>query len=1159
MTTASALAPLASIDPKLTHTTWTNLSGSSLALAISRLAETYPGPLILIAPDTTSALQLEESLHFFLKDSELSLPIYHFSDWETLPYDRFSPHQDITSQRILTLYHLPHLERGIVIAAVNTLMQRLPPYDFIASHCLFLDVGQKLELDAFRKHLQQGGYRLVSQVLEHGEYAIRGSLLDVFPMGSQSPYRIDLFDNEIEAIRIFDPETQLSSEKIQQIQLLPAREFPLTEESITQFRQSWRTTFQNNPNLCPVYTDISEGIIPAGIDYYAPLFFKESSNFFQFLPTESLILRLGDVHSPAERFWQEVNARYEQYSSDITRPILKPISLYLPTDNLMAETKKFKQVYIHPTKTDALHAQTIIFATEPPPTLSLDRKSNIPLHKLATYMDETTSRVLFSAESPGRSEVLRELLQTISVRPELVSSWQAFLASNSKVALLQSPLQEGLVLTDPAISLIVENQLFGERVQQQRHRKARVVDSNYIVRDLTELRPHSPVVHLEHGVGRYLGLERLTIDDTPSEFLILEYAAGDRIYVPVTSLNLISRYTGTDPDHAPLHKLGTEQWNKATRKAVEKIYDAAAELLELYAKRENSQGIVYELSDEQYQLFAASFPFEETPDQQRAISAIQSDMTAKKPMDRLICGDVGFGKTEVAMRAAFIAAQNQKQVAVLVPTTLLANQHFQNFKDRFAEFPITIELLSRFRSAKEQAKVLEGLKTGAVDIVVATHKILQKDIEFHNLGLFIVDEEHRFGVRQKEFIKSLRCDIDVLSLTATPIPRTLSMSMASLRDISLITTPPAKRLAIKTFCQEKSNALLRDAITREIMRGGQVFYLHNNIETIGRTAQDLQSLVPEAKIEIGHGQMPEKQLEQVMSDFYHHRFNILVCTTIIENGIDVPTANTIIIDRADRFGLAQLHQLRGRVGRSHHQAYAYLLTPPKEGMTADAIKRLEAIMSLEDLGAGFTLATHDLEIRGAGELLGEEQSGNMEEIGFTLYMELLDRAVNALKKGEKIVLEDTLIAKDTEINLNINIIIPENYIPDIYTRLVLYKRIAKATNKDELKDIQIEMIDRFGLLPESVKHLLQVTELKIFARALGIRKITANAKGGSLEFVEKPNIDPMAIIMLIQKQSSKFKLEGPQRLKIINPMEKAEERIDFFQAQVKNFQLQNSS
>lgn len=1120
---------------------WGQLYGSSLALALAEYCQNTQGIKVLIAQDNLSASQLQDELRFFLDSKTRDQDVLFFPDWETLPYDQFSPHQDIISERLYTLSRIQQLSNVIVITSASTLMHRLCPPDFINQFALILKEGQKLDLNAFRNQLQQAGYYCVNKVLEHGEYTIRGSIIDVYPMGSRMPYRIELFDDDIESLRQFDTETQRTIDKIKQIQVLPAREFPLNEQSQMLFRRSFRECFSGNPSHCPIYESVSEGQFPAGIEYYLPLFFDKTASFFDYLPSTAKICLVEDIQTQAEHFWLELTERYEQRRYDVSRPILPPDVCFITPTELLTKANTYEQLRLFHTSSEKKGA-VIHFNIGKAPELPIDRKNQEPLIKLREYTSQPNQRFLIVVESAGRREVLLDLLKPSGINAKIDMDWHQFVKKEHPIAITIGALTEGFELSDKKINIIVESQLFGEQSTPQRRGAQKTIDPDLIIRDMAELRVGDPVVHLQFGVGRYQGLKHLESNQVVSEFLVLSYAGEDKIYVPVTSLHMISRYTGVDSEHAPLHKLGTDQWQKEKKKAAEKIHDVAIELLDLYAKREAQPGHQYEINPTEYSRFVSGFPFTETADQLQAIDEIIKDMRSSRPMDRLICGDVGFGKTEVAMRAAFLAVQNGKQVCILVPTTLLAGQHFESFKDRFADFAVNIELLSRFRSSKESEAVLQALKNGHVDIVIGTHKLFQNDVEFKNLGLLIIDEEHRFGVKQKEYIKSLRSHVDFLSMTATPIPRTLNMAMSGIRDISLIATPPAKRLAIKTFWQEKKDIVIREALLREILRGGQVYFLHNNVQTIDRIAQDLQTLVPEAKIRTAHGQMKERELERVMSDFYHHRFNVLVCTTIIETGIDIPTANTIIIDRADKFGLAQLHQLRGRVGRSHHQAYAYLLTPNEKTLTSDAKKRLEAIVSLEDLGAGFTLATHDLEIRGAGELLGEEQSGNMHAVGFTLFMEMLDRAVNALKAG-KIPELSAPMNQGPEIDLRISAIIPEDYIADIHNRLIMYKRIANAKNQEQLRELQIELIDRFGLLPQPVKHLLLITELKLKATQMGIVRINAGGQQGKIEFNEKPAINPATLIHLIQIHAKRYQMEGPQKLRFTLDNTHSEDKI----------------
>ena len=1115
---------------------WKNLHGASIGLALSSVIRENKRPILIIAPDSLYVSHLIEELEFFSSQTDKLL---YFPDWETLPYDHFSPHQDIISERLSALYRMPSMQDGAIVTTISTLMHRLPPRDYLDGYSFLLKTGERLNIDILRTRLGKAGYHHVSQVREHGEYAIRGSIIDLYPMGSKTPFRIDLFDDEVDTIRIFSPDTQRSLEKIAEIRLLPAKEFPLTEEAIEYFRQTWRSQFSGNPLKSPIYQDISEGICSPGIEYYLPFFFEKTVTLFDYLPNNALVVTIGDVQAKANEFWQEITARYEQGRYDTTRPLLAPHQAFIPVDALNQSLHQYADIEIN----NESKKQGFEFVSSPVPPLEINHKATHPLAPLQKLISEYNGRILFTAETMGRREVILQLFRSISLSPKLFHSWNEFLASDEPHGIVVTPLEEGFRIENPGLIVLPETQLYGKRVMQRRMRKKSVQDTDALIRDLTELQINDPVVHIDHGVGRYLGLQTLKVGDQIGEFLTLEYQGDDKLYVPVSSLHLISRYTGADPEHTPINKLGTDLWARAKRRAAEKVRDVAAELLDLYAKRAARPGHAYEIPKEQYAAFAAAFPFEETPDQLQAIEQVFTDMTSDKPMDRVICGDVGFGKTEVALRAAFLAVQNNKQVALLVPTTLLAQQHFDNFRNRFADWPIQVEMLSRFRTSKETKSVLQRMEEGKIDIVIGTHKLLQDDIRFKSLGLVIIDEEHRFGVKQKEKLKALRAMVDMLTLTATPIPRTLNMALSGIRDLSVIATPPLRRLSVKTFVHEYQDHIIQEAIQREIMRGGQVYFLHNDVSTINKKAEEIKSLVHEARTSVAHGQMHERELERIMAEFYHRHSNVLVCSTIIESGIDIPTANTIIINRADKFGLAQLHQLRGRVGRSHHQAYAYLLTPPRNGITDDAKKRLDAIASLDELGIGFTLATHDLEIRGAGELLGEEQSGDMQEIGFTLYMDLLSRAVDALKAGKEPDFEQSLLHHRSEIDLHITALIPEDYLNDVQLRLQFYKRIANAKNQAELDDIQVEMIDRFGLLPDPLKNLIAITELKQKADDLGIAKIEANDKGGKFEFSEKPNVKPETIIRLIQIKSKRYRLDGPTRLRFTLDKHDPKDRI----------------
>lgn len=1106
---------------------WGQLYGLATSLAISKAGISHDGLTVVVSPDMESATRLKYELQFFIAGND-QVAICHFPDWETLPYDHFSPHQDIISERLLTLYRLPQLNKGILIVPVNTLMQLTTSRDYVEALTFVIKVNDVIDLTDFQRQLQQRGYRHVTQVMEHGEFSVRGSLIDLFPMGSNRPYRLDLFDNQVDSIRVFEPDTQKSLEVISEIRLLPAREFPLTETAITQFRQAWRNKFSGNPALCPIYESVSRGQYVTGIEYYLPLFFEKTHSLFDYFSTNTLLILTGDIKQKATQFWREVCERYEQLRYDIHKPILAPKDIVLEVNQTFAKIKAFAHVIIaeEPIETKSY---AINFNTSPPIDLKVNHKADQPLKAVMDYLHSSKSRVLFCAETIGRREAILNLLEDIKISPILVTNWQDFLASDHKICMTVAGLDVGLTLHHPEITLITEGQLFGQQVMQRRLRKRSAHDPENIIRDLTELKIGAPVVHINHGVGKYIGLQIIQTGDYEAEYLTLEYLGGDKLYVPVSALHLIARYTGREDENAPLYQLGSKKWDKIKQKTAEKVRDVAAELLDIYSRRQAKVGYTFSKPNSYYFTFAHEFAFEETPDQLKAINDVIQDMTSPRPMDRLICGDVGFGKTEVAMRAAFLATQDNKQIAVLVPTTLLAQQHYQNFKDRFANWPIKIAAFSRFQSKKEQDQIIKDLLAGKIDIVIGTHKLLQPNVKFKALGILIIDEEHRFGVQQKERIKALKANIDILTLTATPIPRTLNMSLTGVRDLSIIATPPARRLSIKTFVREYNPAIVREAVLREILRGGQVYFLHNEVSTIQQTCDQLAELLPEARINFAHGQMTERTLEKVMSDFYHARFNLLVCSTIIESGIDVPTANTIIINKANHFGLAQLHQLRGRVGRSHHQAYAYLLTPPFTTLTNDATKRLEAIESLEDLGAGFLLATHDLEIRGSGEILGEDQSGFIEEVGFHFYSEMLDHAVAALKQGKE-PLQEELIDSGTEIDLKITALIPESYIPDVHIRLTFYKRISSAKNQTSLHELQVELVDRFGLLPPPIKHLFAIAQIKLLAEPLGIRKIEVGPTQGKLEFHAQPNINLPALLNLIQKQPKVFRLEGSKAI-----------------------------
>ena len=1108
------------------------------ALAISEIAEQNQNLTVVVTPDTRSAVRLSRVL------SELSSQnVCLFPDWETLPYDTFSPHQEIISSRLSALFHLQNAKKGIFLLPISTLMQRLCPPQYLQHNVLLIKKGDRLVIDKMRLQLEAAGYRAVEQVLEHGEYAVRGALLDLFPMGSAVPFRLDFFDDEIDSIRTFDVDTQRTLDEITSINLLPAHEFPTDDKGIEFFRAQFRETFgeiRRDPEH--IYQQISKGTLISGIEYWQPLFFSEMATLFDYLPEQTLFVDMENNQMQGERFYQDTKQRYEQRKVDPMRPLLPTEKLWLNVDEVNRRLKSYPRITFKAEKVrSSVRQKNLPVAALPEVTIQSQQKE--PLGQLRQFIEHFKGNILFSVETEGRRETLLDLLSPLKLKPKQIQSLEQ--AENEKFSLLVSSLEQGFIIEQSLpVAIIGEANLLGERVQQRSRDKRKTINPDTLVRNLAELKIGQPVVHLDHGVGRYGGLVTLDTGGIKAEYLLLNYANESKLYVPVTSLHLISRYVGGSDESAPLHKLGNEAWAKSRQKAAEKIRDVAAELLDVYAQREAKKGFAFKYDREEFQQFAATFPFEETYDQEMAINAVISDMCQPKAMDRLVCGDVGFGKTEVAMRAAFLAVMNHKQVAVLVPTTLLAQQHYENFKDRFANLPVNVEVLSRFKTAKEQKQILENLAEGKVDILIGTHKLIQSDVKFNDLGLLIIDEEHRFGVGQKEKIKQLRANIDILTLTATPIPRTLNMAMNGIRDLSIISTPPARRLSIKTFVRQNDDLVVREAILREILRGGQVYYLHNDVASIENTAEKLTALVPEARVIVGHGQMRERELERVMSDFYHQRYNVLVCSTIIETGIDVPTANTIIIERADHFGLAQLHQLRGRVGRSHHQAYAYLLTPPPKMMTKDAERRLDALENLDNLGAGFILATHDLEIRGAGELLGNEQSGQIESIGFSLYMELLDAAVKALKEGREPSLEE-LTQQQADIELRVPALLPDDYLGDVNMRLSFYKRIAAAESKSELDELKVELIDRFGLLPDATKNLLQIAELRLLVEPLKVVRIDAGTQGGFIEFSAKAQVNPDKFIQLIQKEPIVYRFDGPLKFKFMKDLSDNKVRLEF--------------
>lgn len=1113
---------------------WPAGNPSAIALAVAENIAAGKSALVVTASALT-AHEIEKALGFFTKSS--GHRVVQLPDYETLAYDFFSPGEELISDRLKTLFHLGMGEPCICLSSIGSLMQRLAPPEFVVGGSLALKVGSRFDMELKRRQLTDAGYYHVETVTEHGQFAIRGSLLDVFPMGQDLPLRIDLFDDEVETIRRFDPDTQLTVEKIKEVEILPGREFGLTKEDINRFKNNWYEHFEGDPNQSQVFQAVSKGFSPQGVESYLPLFHEHMASLFDYLPDDLLLILDPEISRAAENHWLDITSRHEQLTGNLDRPLLKPAQAFIPAAEVLGLCKQYERI-------EWGKSENQVFASLP--DIALKHQADTASEDFQALIGKI-EKTLVIAETAGRREVLSELLGRDQVSAAYFESWQAFLDSETKLGIGIAAVEHGFITSDSTLAIITENELLSEKVRQpktDRNKQQTWADSDQIIRNLTELRIGAPVVHIEHGVGRYRGLETLKVNGQTNEFLYLEYANDNKLYVPVGSLNLISRYTGADVETAPLNKLGSDQWDKAKRKAREQIRDTAAELLDIYARRMAKPGHSFTYTEADYQHFCDEFPFEETEDQKTTMAAVEADMSAKRAMDRLVCGDVGFGKTEIAMRSAFIAATSGKQVLMLVPTTLLARQHYDSFRDRFANWPMRIDTVSRLRSAKDQDKVLEQFGKGEIDILIGTHKLLTDAVKTEKLGLLIVDEEHRFGVRQKEKLKSLKAEVDILTLTATPIPRTLNMAMASVRDLSIIATPPAKRLAVKTFVRAYEKAIVREAIQREMLRGGQTYYLHNEVRTIERSAEELRELMPECRIAVAHGQMRERDLESIISDFYHHRFDVLICSTIIETGIDIPNANTIIIERADKFGLAQLHQLRGRVGRSHHQAYAYLLTPDARSLTSDAEKRLEAIQAADHLGSGFTLATHDLEIRGAGELLGDSQSGQIHAIGFELYQQMLEEAVKTLQSG-KSAADIDIRDHSVEVNLNASALIPDDYLPDVNGRLQLYKRIAATENEEQLRKLQVEMIDRFGLLPEQVKLLIRQQLIKQKADKLGIRKIDCGDKGGKLHFEDEPNIDPMKLIAMVQSDPGTYRFDGQTGFRFSATLDNSEQRFQF--------------
>jgi transcription-repair coupling factor (superfamily II helicase) len=1106
------------------------LAASADALALAQLAR--PGALLaVVTASPLEAQRLAEEIAWFAPD----LRVHLLPDWETLPYDSFSPHQDLISERLATLYAASRNECEVLIVAASTAVTRLAPPAFLAGHTFFMKKGERLDIDKLRTQLTVAGYQHVTQVVAAGEYSVRGGLVDLFPMGTQLPYRIELFDDEVETIRSFDVDSQRSLYPVPEIRLLPAREFPAGDAGRTTFRQRFREAFEGDASRISLYKDVSNGIMPAGIEYYLPLFFETAATLFDYLPEHATLLLHGDVAAAIAEFWTDTRGRYKMLGGDRSRPVLPPGDLFLRDEEFFVAVKSLPQLVL---KVGAGDTATL-------PVLAVNRKADDPLAALRGFLAAHAGRVLLLAESPGRRQTLADYLAEYGLAPEPCMDFSGFIAAESRFMLGVGPLSGGFLLDGSAaqLAVITENELYAATARPRGRRSdARRANLEGWLRDLSELKVGDPVVHEAHGIGRYLGLLHMDFGEGDTEFLHLEYANGAKLYVPVAQLQVISRYSGADPESVPLHTLGSGQWEKAKKKAAAQVHDTAAELLHLYAQRALREGHQFVFRQHDLEAFADGFGFEETPDQQTAINAVIEDMKSGKPMDRLVCGDVGFGKTEVAMRAAFVAVADGKQVAILCPTTLLAEQHYQNFSDRFANWPIKVAEISRFKSAKEQDEAVALLGQGKIDILIGTHRLLQKDVRFERLGLIIIDEEHRFGVRQKEALKALRAQVDVLTLTATPIPRTLGLSLEGLRDFSVIATPPQKRLAIKTFVTRWSTGQVREACLREFKRGGQVYFLHNEVDTIENMKERLHALLPEARMVIGHGQLPERELERVMREFTQQKHNLLLCSTIIETGIDNPHANTIVINRADKFGLAQLHQLRGRVGRSHHQAYAYLLTHEDAKPTAQAKRRLDAIQAMEELGSGFFLAMHDLEIRGAGEVLGESQSGEIHEIGFAMYTNMLNAAVRALKAGEKVPDLTLPLSITSEINLRVPALLTSDYCPDVHERLTLYKRLANCDSDDELRAMQEELIDRYGEMPAQTLALMETHRLRLAGRALGLAKLDAGPAAISLQFVPNPPIDPADIIRLIQSDRS-FKLAGPDKLIWQKPTAALKERV----------------
>ena len=1126
-----------------TETHIKSVRGLALPLLLAEITEKNDGLNLVLTESAHQSIVLEEELE--LCAPQLSDRILHFPAWDTLPYDVFSPNPEIISQRLAFLYQICNtIENGILIIPTSNLMQRLCPKNFVKGRSLFLQKNSKFDIAKNRLNFENNGYHCVPEVREPGEFAIRGGVVDIFPTGAHQAFRLDLFDDEIESIKTFDTETQRSIEEVETIRILPANEFPFDEKGRSIFLQKFREHFNVDTHKCSIYQDVRKQVQFSGIEHYLPMFFNETATLFDFLPKQTRILHTGKTQAILNTWDKQVQARYEERRHDVQRPIVEPHELYLQPEDVMEQLQTYPAVYFD-------HEENALdLRTQLPNRFVLAKHEN-QVNWVKNQL-KNDHRILITADSLGRLDTIKRLFVKQNIILQEATGISEFLHSDMELAVTVAPIENGTHFLADKITILDESCLFGNRANRSRQKKRFKANPDDVISNLSELHIGSPIVHIDHGVGRYQGLETHNFDGE-AEFLVLEYFGGDKLYVPVSSLHLVSRYTGTSEESAPWHKLGGDRWQKIREKAAKKVKDVAAELLQLYAIRESRGGRKIDIDESDYLQFCQGFPFEETDDQLNAIDAVMKDLESPKSMDRVICGDVGFGKTEVALRAAFMVANDAKQVAILVPTTLLAEQHYENFLNRFANFPIRVEVLSRFVKKSEQNKVVEDLQKGKVDIVIGTHKLLQKDIKFKNLGLIVIDEEHRFGVRQKEQLKKLRVEVDILTLTATPIPRTLNTALSGLRDLSIIATPPKARLSVKTQVIEWDNVIIREACQREIQRGGQVYFLHNDVRTIEQMAETVQKLVPQARVRIAHGQMHENELQQTMLEFHKMRFNVLVCTTIIENGIDIPTANTIIMNRADKLGLAQMHQLRGRVGRSHHKAFAYMLIPDKKSISADAEKRLDAIVSLEELGSGFTLATHDLEIRGAGELLGEEQSGQIQAIGFSLYCELLERAVKALQKGDEPELEDMSI-HETEIELNIPALFPDDFIPDVFLRLTFYKRLSQCENKDDVTELRVEVIDRFGKLPDQAANLFEIKLLQLQSKQFDIHSIRLDQYGGTVKFDTKKEELLRKLIQLVQTKYQDYKPAPDNSIRMIGEFPQAEQRFEAVEKLFNNLQ-----